>query len=72
MDTIEASKNISIKEAGFSNRTYHVLRYSKIYSLGDLTEKTMDEIWKFPHLCKSMMIEILEKLDHYGLSLKDE
>ncbi len=70
MNDIEQLKKLSIMEMGLSIRACNVLRYSKIYCLGDLLEKTIDEVLRFPHMGRSSLNEIAEKLSSYGLSLK--
>lgn len=75
-DTGEENKgddqlDMKIEELELTVRALNCLTQAGIQTVGDLTDKTEDEVMKTPHLGKKSLAEIKEKLENLGLSLKE-
>ena len=70
--TEDKLRQILIGDLDFSIRTYTCLIRANIFSVGDLIEKTEDDMLKIRNLGKKSIDEIVYKLKAYGLSLKDK
>ena len=72
---ISVSENIKeqpIEDFDFSVRSYNCLKRAGINTIGDLLNKTNDEMLKLRNLGKKSYEEIMGKLDSLGLKLKEE
>ena len=65
------SRDISLDELEFSVRTYNCLKRAGILSLGDICEKTMEDMTHIRNFGRKSLEEVLRKLEEYDLSLKD-
>lgn len=73
LETIEphaSSLVMSIEDLNLSTRTYRCLKYNKIRTVYDLTQKTKSDLRKLRNLGVKSCREIERKLDELGLSLK--
>ena len=61
---------ISIDDLELSVRSVNCLRRAGIYTLGELCEKTSEDMMKVRNLGRRSLDEILSKMAEYGLSLK--
>ena len=64
-------RDIPLDELEFSVRTYNCLKRAGIASLGEICEKTMDDMMHVRNLGRKSLEEVLSKLKEYSLSLKD-
>ena len=62
---IEELENLSI-------RSYNCLKRANIHTIEDLTKKTEDDMLKVRNLGRKSLEEIIQKLESYGLSLKQQ
>lgn len=70
----DAVKSILIEELELSVRAFNCLKRAEINTIGELTDKTEDELTRVRNLGKKSVDEIKEKLHNfkgYGLHLKD-
>ena len=67
-------KNMSIDELELSVRSYNCLKRAGINTVGELCEKSMEDLMKVRNMGRKSLDEILAKLDAMGLQLsnKDE
>lgn len=76
MTTPETKKEnileISVCDVGFSPRAVNCLRYAGVQTVGDLVQKTLNEVARFKHLGRSMLDEIVGKIQSLGLTFKEE
>lgn len=63
---------ISIEEMDFTNRTYSVLKRAGLNSLGELSNKNLDDLMNVRNLGRKSLNEIEEKLKTYGITLVSE
>ncbi len=61
-----------IDELEFSIRTYMCLKRAGINTVGDLCNKTIEDMMKVRNLGRRNLEEVLAKLNELGLALKDE
>ena len=66
----ESSLDIPIEEMDLSVRSFNCLMRAGINTVGDLVEKTDEEMLKFRNLGKKSYEEVIQKLANMGLSLK--
>lgn len=64
-------RDIPLDELEFTVRTYNCLKRARIFSLGEICEKTMEDMTHVRNLGRKSLEEILRKLEEYDLSLKD-
>lgn len=72
-ETVEAGEDLSqvkIDVLDLSVRASNCLKRANIYTLGDLVERTEDDLSKIRNLGKKSVDEIIEKLKDYGSDLK--
>ena len=72
---ISVSENVKgqpIEDFDFSVRSYNCLKRAGVNTIGDLLNKTNDEMLKLRNLGKKSYEEIMGKLDSLGLKLKEE
>jgi DNA-directed RNA polymerase subunit alpha len=69
-DKKEELLNKPVDGFGFSIRSRHCFERLQIKTLGDLIEKTEDELVQCPNFGRSSLAEIKRKLEKEGLSLK--
>jgi len=62
---------MSIEELDLSVRSYNCLKRAGINTVGELTQKTADDMMKVRNLGKKSLAEVEGKLAEFGLSLKD-
>lgn len=60
-----------IAELGFSVRAYNCLTRAKKYVVGDLLATTVIEYMDIPKFGGKCFIEVVEKLEQLGLTVKD-
>jgi len=63
---------ITIEDMDLSVRSYNCLKRASIHTVGDLTQKTEDDMLKVRNLGKKSLDEVILKLESYGLKLKDK
>ena len=63
---------MTIEELDLSVRSFNCLKRAGIDTVGDLTNRTQDEMIKVRNLGKKSLEEVIQKLDTMGLSLKKE
>ncbi len=68
---LEQIKRMALEELDFSVRTYNSLKRVNIHSVGDLIEKTEKEIASIRNFSRHQYDEVIDKLQLYGLYLKD-
>ena len=65
----EADLNTLVDDVGFSIRALHCFQQLDIKTLGDLLEKTEDELVHAKNFGHTSLIEVRKKLREYGLSI---
>jgi DNA-directed RNA polymerase subunit alpha len=70
-DGMDKVLEMAIEELEFSVRSYNCLKRANINTIGELTEKTEDEMMKVRNLGKKSLEEVKSKLAERGLSLKE-
>ena len=71
-DVMEERLKLTIEEMDLSVRSLNCLKRAGISTLGDLSQKTEDDMIKVRNLGKKSLDEIIFKLESYGLKLKDK
>ena len=61
-----------IEEMDLSVRSYNCLKRANIHTVEDLTKKTEDDMLKVRNLGRKSLEEVIQKLDSYGLALKQQ
>ncbi len=61
-----------IEEMDLSVRSYNCLKRANIHTVEDLTKKTQDDMLKVRNLGRKSLEEVINKLDSYGLALKEQ
>ena len=61
-----------IEEMDLSVRSYNCLKRANIHTVEDLTKKTEDDMLKVRNLGRKSLEEVIQKLESYGLSLKQQ
>ena len=63
--------DMTIEELDFSVRTFNCLKRAGLDTVGDLTEKTYDDMIKVRNLGRKSLEEVILKLHSLGVTLKD-
>ena len=63
---------MTIEDLDLTVRSYHCLKRANIHTVEDLTKKTEDDMLKVRNLGKKSLVEVINKLESLGLSLKDK
>jgi DNA-directed RNA polymerase subunit alpha len=63
---------MSIEEMELSVRSYNCLKRANIHTVEDLTKKTEEDMLKVRNLGKKSLDEVIQKLQSYGLHLKEQ
>lgn len=61
---------MTVEELDLSVRSFNCLKRANIHKVGDLIEKTEDEMMKVRNLGRKSLDEVIAKLASYGLSLR--
>ncbi len=61
-----------IEEMDLSVRSYNCLKRANIHTVEDLTKKTEDDMLKVRNLGRKSLDEVIQKLDSYGLALREQ
>ena len=72
MDPMPRILEMSIEEMELSVRSYNCLKRANIHTVEDLTKKTEDDMLKVRNLGKKSLDEVIQKLESYGLHLKEQ
>jgi DNA-directed RNA polymerase subunit alpha len=68
--TVNKKLDKKIEELDLSVRSYNCLKRAEIFTVGDLTQKTEEEMMRVRNLGRKSLKEVQEKLREIGLSLK--
>lgn len=71
-DPIAAILEMNIEDMDLSVRSYNCLKRANIHTVEDLTKKTEDDMLKVRNLGRKSLDEVIQKLNSYGLKLKDK
>lgn len=71
-DTKQKKLEMPIEELDLSVRAYNCLKRDNIYTLGDLTDKTENEMMKIRNLGKKSLKEVVDKVKDMGLKFQEE
>ena len=63
---------MAIEDMDLSVRSYNCLKRANIHTVEDLTKKTEDDMLKVRNLGRKSLEEVIQKLESYGLSLKQQ
>lgn len=63
---------MNIEDLDLSVRSYNCLKRASVNTVGDLAEKTEDDMMKVRNLGRKSLEEVIQKLESLGLSLKKE
>ena len=63
---------MAIEEMDLSVRSYNCLKRANIHTVEDLTKKTEDDLLKVRNLGRKSLEEVIQKLESYGLALKQQ
>ena len=63
---------MAIEEMDLSVRSYNCLKRANIHTVEDLTKKTEDDMLKVRNLGRKSLDEVINKLDSYGLALRQQ
>ena len=63
---------MAIEEMDLSVRSYNCLKRANIHTIEDLTKKTEDDMLKVRNLGRKSLEEVIQKLESYGLTLKQQ
>ncbi len=63
---------MAIEEMELSVRSYNCLKRANIHTVEDLTKKTEDDMLKVRNLGRKSLDEVIQKLDSYGLALRQQ
>ena len=66
----QAKLKMGIGEVGFSLRAHNCLQYAEIQTIGELVQWNEDELLGIRNMGETTVVEIREKLDAMGFSLK--
>ncbi len=64
----EDKRNISVEQLGFSSRTLNSLRRNKIATIGELLEKSEEELLNLKNFGQKSLEEVLKRLEEIGLA----
>ena len=68
----EKTLDMNIEDLDLSVRSYNCLKRASVNTVGDVVEKTEDEMMKVRNLGRKSLEEVIQKLESLGLSLKKE
>lgn len=68
--TVNKKLDKKIEELDLSARSYNCLKRAEIYTIGDLTQKTEEEMMRVRNLGRKSLKELQEKLREIGLNFK--
>ena len=71
-DTEDNLRDIPIEELELSVCSYNCLRRAGIRTLGDIIDKTLDDMMKVRNLGRKSLEEVLDKLRERGITLREE
>ncbi len=71
-DSNKQTLEMTVEELDLSVRSFNCLKRANIHKVGDLIEKTEDEMMKVRNLGKKSLDEVVQKLAQFGLSLRQE
>ena len=63
---------MNIEDLDLSVRSYNCLKRASVNTVGDLADKTVEEMMKVRNLGRKSLEEVIQKLESLGLSLKKE
>ena len=63
---------MAIEEMDLSVRSYNCLKRANIHTVEDLTHKTEDDMLKVRNLGRKSLDEVIQKLESYGLALRQQ
>ena len=63
---------MNIEDLDLSVRSYNCLKRASVNTVGDLAEKTEEDMMKVRNLGRKSLEEVIQKLESLGLSLKKE
>ena len=63
---------MAIEEMDLSVRSYNCLKRANIHTVEDLTKKSEDDMLKVRNLGRKSLEEVIQKLDSYGLALRQQ
>ena len=63
---------MNIEDMDLSVRSYNCLKRANIHTVEDLLKKTEDDMLKVRNLGRKSLDEVIQKLNSYGLSLKEK
>ena len=63
--------DMKIEDLDLSVRSYNCLKRANINTVGELTQKTEEEMMKVRNLGRKSLKEVVQKLNEIGLSLKN-
>ncbi len=72
VDNMPRILEMSIEEMELSVRSYNCLKRANIHTVEDLTKKTEEDMLKVRNLGKKSLDEVIQKLESYGLHLKEQ
>lgn len=72
IDPLPRILEMTIEEMELSVRSYNCLKRANIHTVEDLTKKTEDDMLKVRNLGKKSLDEVIQKLESYGLHLKEQ
>ncbi|MBQ7639001.1 MAG: DNA-directed RNA polymerase subunit alpha [Clostridia bacterium] len=71
-DSNKQTLEMTVEELDLSVRSFNCLKRANIHKVGDLIEKSEDEMMKVRNLGKKSLDEVIQKLAQFGLSLRQE
>ena len=71
-DQSEKVKDMTVEELDLSVRSFNCLKRAGINTVGELTNKTEEDMMKVRNLGKKSLEEVVSKLNEMNLSLKTE
>ena len=71
-DSNKQTLEMTVEELDLSVRSFNCLKRANIHKVGDLIEKTEEEMMKVRNLGKKSLDEVVQKLAQFGLSLRQE
>lgn len=71
-DSNKQTLEMTVEELDLSVRSFNCLKRANIHKVGDLIEKTEEEMMKVRNLGKKSLDEVIAKLAQFGLSLRQE
>ena len=71
-DSNKQTLEMTVEELDLSVRSFNCLKRANIHKVGDLIEKSEDEMMKVRNLGKKSLDEVIAKLSQFGLSLRQE